>query len=1319
MALLASSSASVEAAAGALTLTAGTSTTATASNGDFTVSTSAGGTKITLQTATTAEEVEITRGLLKSAAATALQITGRTSVDVRAESGALALTAATAATMRASSGSLQLTGATSVGVTAQTGSVELNAAGVGQTVSVTADSDIILATQCTTSTGCSKITLDPQSSQGYVDVKAEYIKGTSSSGLKLQAKPASGAGAITLDSLGGTISLIGDVTISGSLTSAGTLQCSTTAPGSTIQSTDQTGNGFTIESNPSNGGDIILNPQSDELVVDASKLTFEGACNAASGMTIQTTAEASGSCSTLAEYMDIILDPAGGDVILTSGIIESGYNAVTGGDVPLALTGTTSVAVRAKAGTLEMSASTSAALTAENGDLVLTAPTDGTEIKLTTQGTANAVEVTRGLVRSGSGAKLALTGTTSVAVRAESGALGMTASTSASLRATSGALTLTASGAATLSAGTGALTLTAGGSATIDANGGALALTGSSTVSVRAENGDVNIASSGGGRAIRLETASAADEVEITRGLLTSAGGTALQVTGTTSVSVRALSGSMVLLASTAASVEAAGGALTMTASTSTTATASSGDFTVVTSAGGTKIALRTATTSEEVEITRGLLKSAAATALQITGTTSVALRAESGPMALLASGAASIEAAGGALTLTGTSATLSSSGTSLDLTGATSISLTAAAAGVDVTGATSAALTASAGDATITASGSIVLAGNVELTHGLQVAATVVAAAGTVQGDAAAIGAGLSMVSVTNTGAGQGVLLPTPTAGTRITLLRATASNEVKVYPAGTDTINGALASVALAMSVATNIMTCVALSTAAWECTRVGTETFAAIDLESGASYSIGDTAVLSATALGSAVVGSSLTSVGTLTSLAVADDVTIYNGANDGNPVLSLGSGPSERLKVTSQYTSGGNTLEKVVFDTASTVGGTYEWMVQGSSEMTLTSSALDLASGSSITIGGAPTLTASGLGSAVLASSLTSVGVLTNLDVAGGITGGDDVTIYTAITDGNPVFSLGSTATNRIKITSTYTAGTTELASVDFDTPSTSASATAGAYNFKIKGTERMSLVTDSLSIPTGSAYKINNVEVLSAAALGGNVFGSSLTSVGTLVSVTVSGATTLNGAVVLGDGGADLIAVNGKMSVSNGFQQIATTVAAAGANQGAATAITAGLSSIRVTSASGNEGVLLPNPSAGSVVTLIRGTATHVVKVYPGLGHTANGGGVNAPLDMGAADQVFVCTGMSTTAWECIGHGGGAVTTGTRRRLLVDDAEVPEAVTRGGSSRADRGELKRLRASVARMENGLLLALGSNGVLFCIIALMLFSSRRKS
>ena len=65
-----------------------------------------------------------------------------------------------------------------------------------------------------------------------------------------------------------------------------------------------------------------------------------------------------------------------------------------------------------------------------------------------------------------------------------------------------------------------------------------------------------------------------------------------------------------------------------------------------------------------------------------------------------------------------------------------------------------------------------------------------------------------------------------------------------------------------------------------------------------------------------------------------------------------------------------------------------------------------------------------------------------------------------------------------------------------------------------------------------NIATGKVFKVNNVSTLTATALGSAVVGSSLTSVGTLTGLTVSGATALNGNVILGDAAADTVTIGG-------------------------------------------------------------------------------------------------------------------------------------------------------------------------------------------
>jgi hypothetical protein len=287
--------------------------------------------------------------------------------------------------------------------------------------------------------------------------------------------------------------------------------------------------------------------------------------------------------------------------------------------------------------------------------------------------------------------------------------------------------------------------------------------------------------------------------------------------------------------AGTSVVIDANGGALALSGSTSVDIHAEGGSSAV--NVVGKTIKLQTSSTSDEVEVTNGLLKSGGSSQLALTGASSVAIRAASG-----------------ALTMSGSSG---------------------------------ASMVAVSGDATISAtSGTIILNGNVEVSSskGLQVQATTVAAAGSSQTDASAISSGLSMVKITGS-AGQGVKLPTAVEGNSITLLRGSVTIVMNVYAASSDFINGESSSAtAFAMTAGTNIIKCIALSASSWDCTRVGTETMPAIDLESGSSYTIGGTAVLSSNTLGNSVVSSSLTTVGTLGSLNVANNVQLGDASSD---------------------------------------------------------------------------------------------------------------------------------------------------------------------------------------------------------------------------------------------------------------------------------------------------------------------------------------------------------------------------------------------------------------------------------------------------
>ena len=102
-------------------------------------------------------------------------------------------------------------------------------------------------------------------------------------------------------------------------------------------------------------------------------------------------------------------------------------------------------------------------------------------------------------------------------------------------------------------------------------------------------------------------------------------------------------------------------------------------------------------------------------------------------------------------------------------------------------------------------------------------------------------------------------------------------------------------------------------------------------------------------------------------------------------------------------------------------------------------------------------------------------------------------------------------------------------------------------TADGGGITLKGATDKTLIWDNSNdnwtsnqdwnIASGKVFKVNNVSTLTATALGSAVVGSSLTSVGTLTSLAVSGATTLNGAVTLGDASGDTVTITGTIGAT--------------------------------------------------------------------------------------------------------------------------------------------------------------------------------------
>ena len=193
----------------------------------------------------------------------------------------------------------------------------------------------------------------------------------------------------------------------------------------------------------------------------------------------------------------------------------------------------------------------------------------------------------------------------------------------------------------------------------------------------------------------------------------------------------------------------------------------------------------------------------------------------------------------------------------------------------------------------------------------------------------------------------------------------------------------------------------------------------------------------------------------------------------------------------------------------------------------------SSLVDVGTLTSLTVSGATTasgtINANGTGGIAttqttfnlvndVATTVNFAGAATSLAI-GAIAGGTTTVNNNLTVIGN----LTVNGTNTVINSTTYTVDdkNIEIASVDSPTDTT-----ADGAGITIKGSTDKTLLWDSANanltssehwnLVTGKKYKINNVDVLTSTSLGTYVVGSSLTSVGTLTSLSVSGAIAANG-----------------------------------------------------------------------------------------------------------------------------------------------------------------------------------------------------------
>lgn len=129
---------------------------------------------------------------------------------------------------------------------------------------------------------------------------------------------------------------------------------------------------------------------------------------------------------------------------------------------------------------------------------------------------------------------------------------------------------------------------------------------------------------------------------------------------------------------------------------------------------------------------------------------------------------------------------------------------------------------------------------------------------------------------------------------------------------------------------------------------------------------------------------------------------------------------------------------------------------------------------------------------------------------------------------------------------------------------------------------------------------------------------------------TTATITTANVTTLNATT------SALTTATATTLTATTFRLAVTPVAAAGANQGNAAALAAGINV--VTDADGTKGVRLPTAVAGTIVIIKNIEAAALLKVYPATGAAINGLSANAALSTAEAAVSFALYATSATQW---------------------------------------------------------------------------------